>query len=145
MDKPGIKRSKISRFITLCFVIMIAVIVLYMIFWDFYATWKNYQKYAEESALNVTGMVEEKLDLTDFKELALPSGKAKYNEIRELMLAMCRSGYIDYLYVYTIDPDVIKHYAKADIENLRLCSIDPPEASGQFLEFLSGKKVICHV
>lgn len=43
------------------------------------------------------------------------------------------------------DPDVIKHYAKADIENLRLCSIDPPEASGQFLEFLSGKKVICHV
>ncbi len=43
------------------------------------------------------------------------------------------------------DPDVIKYYAKADIENLRLCSIDPPEASGQFLEFLSGKKVICHV
>lgn len=40
------------------------------------------------------------------------------------------------------DPDVIKHYAKADIEKLRLCSIDPPEASGQFLEFLSGKKVI---
>ncbi len=40
------------------------------------------------------------------------------------------------------DPDVIRHYAKADIENLRLCSIDPPEASGQFLEFLSGKKVI---
>ena len=43
------------------------------------------------------------------------------------------------------DPDVIKHYAKADIENLRLCSIEPPAASGQFLEFLSGKKVICHV
>lgn len=40
------------------------------------------------------------------------------------------------------DPDVIKRYAKVDIENLRLCSIDPPEASGQFLEFLSGKKVI---
>ncbi len=40
------------------------------------------------------------------------------------------------------DPDVIKHYARADIENLRLCSIDPPEASGQFLGFLSGKKVI---
>lgn len=43
------------------------------------------------------------------------------------------------------DPDVIKHYAKADIENLRLCSIEPPAASGQFLKFLSGKKVICHV
>lgn len=43
------------------------------------------------------------------------------------------------------DPDVIKHYAKADIENLRLCSIVPPAASGRFLQFLSGKKVICHV
>ncbi len=43
------------------------------------------------------------------------------------------------------DPDVIKHYAKADIENLRLCSIDPPEPSGRFLDYLSGKKVIYHV
>ena len=43
------------------------------------------------------------------------------------------------------DPDVIKRYAKADIENLRLCSIDPPPASGLFLEYLSGKEVISHV
>lgn len=43
------------------------------------------------------------------------------------------------------DPDVIKRYAKADIENLRLCAIDPPPASGLFLEYLSGKEVILHV
>lgn len=43
------------------------------------------------------------------------------------------------------DPDVIKRYAKADIENLRLCAIDPPPASGLFLEYLSGKEVISHV
>lgn len=43
------------------------------------------------------------------------------------------------------DPNVIKRYAKADIENLRLCAIDPPPASGLFLEYLSGKEVICHV
>jgi hypothetical protein len=30
------------------------------------------------------------------------------------------------------DPDVIKHYAKADIENLRMCSIDPPVPTGLF-------------
>ena len=28
------------------------------------------------------------------------------------------------------DPNVIKHYARTDIENLRLCSIDPPAPSG---------------
>ena len=43
------------------------------------------------------------------------------------------------------DLNVIKRYAKADIENLRLCAIDPPPASGLFLEYLSGKEVISHV
>ena len=43
------------------------------------------------------------------------------------------------------DPDVIKHYAKADIENLRLCSIKPPAPTGRFLDYLSGREVISHV
>jgi len=43
------------------------------------------------------------------------------------------------------DPDVIKHYARADIENLRLCSIDPPAPAGRFGSFLSGKEVALHV
>ena len=42
-------------------------------------------------------------------------------------------------------PDVIKHYARTDIENLRLCSIDPPVPSGFFEDYLSGKKVINRV
>ena len=43
------------------------------------------------------------------------------------------------------DPNVIKHYAKTDIENLRSCSIEPPPPSGMFDDFLSGKKVIGRV
>lgn len=43
------------------------------------------------------------------------------------------------------NPDVIKHYAKADIENLRLCSIEPPAPTGLFYDHLSGKEVICRV
>ncbi len=43
------------------------------------------------------------------------------------------------------DPDVIKHYAKADIENLRICSIDPPIPIGIFRDYLSSKEVITHV
>lgn len=42
-------------------------------------------------------------------------------------------------------PDVIKRYAKTDIENLRLCAIDPPEPTHIFKNFLSGKKVFQHV
>lgn len=38
------------------------------------------------------------------------------------------------------DPNVITHYAKTDIEKLRLCSIDPPEPRGLFKKFLSGEK-----
>ena len=37
------------------------------------------------------------------------------------------------------DPDAIKHYAKADIENLRKCSIAPPNPNGRFKSFLDGK------
>ena len=43
------------------------------------------------------------------------------------------------------DPDVIKHYAKVDIENLRMCSIDPPAPTGHFASYLSGKEVVSHV
>ena len=43
------------------------------------------------------------------------------------------------------DPDVIKHYAKADIENLRMCSIEPPGPTGLFGSYLSGKEVVPHV
>lgn len=43
------------------------------------------------------------------------------------------------------NPDVIKHYAKADIENLRMCSIDPPIPTGSFRDYLSGREVITHV
>ena len=43
------------------------------------------------------------------------------------------------------DPDVIKHYARTDIEKLRLCAIEPPEPSGIFCDYLFGKKVIRNV
>lgn len=43
------------------------------------------------------------------------------------------------------DPNVIKHYAKADIENLRKCSIDPSAPTGRFGDYLSGKEVVPHV
>ena len=43
------------------------------------------------------------------------------------------------------DLNVIKHYAKVDIENLRLCALDPPRPKGIFADYLSGKKVVRHV
>ena len=38
-------------------------------------------------------------------------------------------------------PDVIMHYAKLDIENLRNCSVDVPEPSGFFKFFLEGRDI----
>ena len=43
------------------------------------------------------------------------------------------------------DPNVIKRYAKADIENLRLCAIEPPKPSGIFEDYLSGRRRVAHV
>lgn len=43
------------------------------------------------------------------------------------------------------NPDVILHYAKTDIERLRLCAISPPEPRGLFKDYLTGKKVFGHV
>lgn len=43
------------------------------------------------------------------------------------------------------DPDTIKHYAKTDIENLRLCSIEPPEPEGIFRDHLAGRRMISNV
>ena len=38
------------------------------------------------------------------------------------------------------DPNMITHYARTDIEKLRLCSIDPPPPSGRFGDYLSGRR-----
>lgn len=38
------------------------------------------------------------------------------------------------------DPNVIKHYAKTDIEKLRLCAISPPKPSGLFHDYLTGRR-----
>lgn len=43
------------------------------------------------------------------------------------------------------DPNVIMHYAKTDIERLRLCAIDPPSPTGKFEAFLLGRQVISYV
>ncbi len=40
------------------------------------------------------------------------------------------------------DPDMIKHYARTDIENLRMYAIEPPLPTGLFSDYLTGKKVI---
>lgn len=40
------------------------------------------------------------------------------------------------------DPDMIKHYARTDIENLRMCAIEPPLPTGLFSDYLTGKKVL---
>ncbi|MBI9096389.1 MAG: tyrosine-type recombinase/integrase [Sphaerochaeta sp.] len=36
------------------------------------------------------------------------------------------------------DPNAIKHYAKLNVEILRLCAVEVPEPSGKFKEFLQG-------
>ncbi len=38
------------------------------------------------------------------------------------------------------DPNVIKHYARTDIEHLRACAIEPPLPTGMFAGFLSGRR-----
>jgi len=43
------------------------------------------------------------------------------------------------------DPNMIKHYARIDVEKLRLCAIEPPNPTGLFQDLLEGKKVISHV
>jgi len=43
------------------------------------------------------------------------------------------------------DPDVIKRYARLDVESLRKCAIEPPPPSGLFLDFLEGREAVPHV
>lgn len=40
------------------------------------------------------------------------------------------------------DPDAVRHYAKLDVERLRLCAVKVPEATGSFKEFLEGGRSI---
>lgn len=40
------------------------------------------------------------------------------------------------------DPNAVKHYAKLDIERLRFCAVEVPEATGSFKKFLEGGRGI---
>ena len=39
-------------------------------------------------------------------------------------------------------PDVIKHYAKLDVERLRLCALEASPPTGFFERFLNGGEVL---
>ena len=39
-------------------------------------------------------------------------------------------------------PDAIKHYAKLDVERLRLCALEARAPSGFFEAFLNGKEAL---
>jgi len=41
-----------------------------------------------------------------------------------------------------VDPNAIKSYARLDVEQLRLYSLAPAEASGDFAELLAGRRVL---
>lgn len=87
------------------------------------------------------GFIDAKIDITDKKHgphtfrsslaSSMVNDGASYETVRKIL------GHSD--------PDVIRCYAKTDIENLRLCSIEPPAPSGGFEDYLSGKKVIDRV
>jgi hypothetical protein len=38
------------------------------------------------------------------------------------------------------DPQAVKHYAKADVENLRLQAVDVPAPTGTFAMILQGRE-----
>ncbi len=43
------------------------------------------------------------------------------------------------------DPNVVKRYARTDIDHLRVCAIEPPPPSGRFAGYLSGSEVNSYV
>ena len=88
-------------------------------------------KYFHEGGVNTAGKKHGPHSLRSSLASSMVNDGASYEVVRRIL------GHTD--------PDIIKHYAKVDIENLRLCAIDPPAPSGLFLSYLSGKEVMNHV
>lgn len=85
-------------------------------------------KYLEKASIDTTGKHHGPHSLRASMATSMVNDNVPYDAVRKVL------GHSN--------PNSIKHYAKTDLDNLRRCALDVPEATGILLDFL-GKEA-CH-
>jgi site-specific recombinase XerD len=84
----------------------------------------EFSKYFKLAGINTSGKKHGPHSFRSSLATSMVNDNVPYEAVRKLL------GHVD--------PDAIKHYAKLDVEKLRLCSIETIKPSGLFKSFLEG-------
>ena len=102
------KKSKIQRRIARYFCVMIAFVVAFLSSLDFYENFKIRFDISKEQAISCSEIVSGILDHVDFKLFEAVPDSAKYDNERNKLRNVCISFDLDYLYIYSIDPETLR-------------------------------------
>ena len=105
------KQKSIKRWSTRIFTAILLVSLGATAGWDYYWTNRSAFKQADQNAGICTETVRELLDEWELDELRRSSETELYRDARKDLRMICQRYRLDYLYVYTIDPQTnLRHY-----------------------------------
>ena len=98
------KKNSINHWITLWFIVILAVSVAVTAVENYFATRNETIAQAKVSMERCANIVSYLLDQWNLDALTDGSNPSQYNTARRILRNLCQSFRLDYLYVYTIDP-----------------------------------------
>ncbi len=103
MRKTSIQR-KVARY----FILMIALVVIFLSSMEFYENFKIMLDISKEQAISCSEIVSGILDHVDFKQFEETPNSEKYDNERNKLRNVCISFDLDYLYIYSIDSETMR-------------------------------------
>ena len=98
------KKNSINHWITLWFIVILAVSVAVTAVENYFATRNETIAQAKVSMERCANIVSYLLDQWNLDAVTDGSNPSQYNTARRILRNLCQSFRLDYLYVYTIDP-----------------------------------------
>ena len=104
------KTHTLKHWITRCFVLIIIFSALSISIWDFHENYAANYESRNHRAIVCAQVIDRLLDHVNLKELTSASDP-EYQYVRGILHQLCVSFGMDYLYVFTIDPETqYRHY-----------------------------------
>ena len=99
------KKKSINHWITLWFIVILGISVAVTAVQNYFATRSEMTAQSKQLVERCASIVSYLLDKWDLDTVSDPSDPERYNEARGILRNLCQSFGLDYLDIYTIDPE----------------------------------------
>lgn len=111
------KRRSIQRHIILVFAVGLVLAIVVGGFLSFYSSYKIVLNQGVNLGRGGAHIVEKYVSDVGILELCDPNNKEQYEQVREQLRVVCKELLLEYIYLYTVDEDGLRHYIFAVAED----------------------------